>query len=155
MTGDLDEAIAALRTEGRRVTTARRAVIELLASTRDHLTVEDVAAQVQASHPEVHVSTIYRTLESLEVWGLVKHVRPGNGAAFFHLTSEHEHLVCEHCGRVYDVPQEEFAAFVARVREEHGFELDMGHHALMGRCKEHTIGSVMPQRDPPDTPGAR
>jgi Fur family transcriptional regulator, ferric uptake regulator len=142
MKGDPEEALASLRHEGRRVTTARRAVIELLGGTGDHLTVEDVAARVQASHPEIHLSTIYRTLESLEAWGLVKHIRRGNGAAFFHLGSEHQHLVCELCGRVYDVPEEELQAFVARVREEHGFELDIGHHALMGRCKEHAANSA-------------
>jgi Fur family ferric uptake transcriptional regulator len=130
-------ALDVLRSEGRRVTTARRWIIELLGATHDHLTAEDIARFVQDAHPEIHVSTVYRTLESLEAWGLVEHVHRGHGAAFFHLAASHPHVVCEQCGRVLDVPAGEFAPLVERVREAYGFDLDIAHNALMGRCHEH------------------
>lgn len=130
-------AIDLLRAEGRRVTTARRTIIELLGATHEHLTAEGIAEHVQHAHPEIHVSTVYRTLESLEAWGLVEHVHRGHGAAFFHLAASHPHVVCEVCGRVLDVPAQEFAPLVARMREAYGFELDIAHNALMGRCREH------------------
>ena len=131
------QAIDLLRAEGRRVTTARRTIIDLLGATHEHLTAEGIAEHVQRAHPEIHVSTVYRTLESLEAWGLVEHVHRGHGAAFFHLAASHPHAVCEKCGRVLDVPAHEFAPLVARVREAYGFELDIAHNALMGRCCEH------------------
>jgi Fur family ferric uptake transcriptional regulator len=130
-------AIDVLRAEGRRVTTARRTIIELLGGTHEHLTAEGIAEDVQRAHPEIHVSTVYRTLESLEAWGLVEHVHRGHGAAFFHLAASHPHVVCEECGRVLDVPAHEFAPLVARVRDAYGFELDIAHNALMGRCRRH------------------
>jgi Fe2+ or Zn2+ uptake regulation protein len=130
-------AIDVLRAEGRRVTTARRTIIELLGGTHEHLTAEGIAEDVQRAHPEIHVSTVYRTLESLEAWGLVEHVHRGHGAAFFHLAASHPHVVCEECGRVLDVPAHEFAPLVARVRDAYGFELDIAHNALMGRCRHH------------------
>ena len=130
-------AIDVLRAEGRRVTTARRTIIELLGGTHEHLTAEAIAEDVQRAHPEIHVSTVYRTLESLEAWGLVEHVHRGHGAAFFHLAASHPHVVCEECGRVLDVPAQEFAPLVARVRDAYGFELDIAHTALMGRCGHH------------------
>jgi Fur family transcriptional regulator, ferric uptake regulator len=135
-------AIAVLRAEGRRVTTARRTIIELLGGTREHLTAEGIAENLQRAHPEIHVSTVYRTLESLEAWGLVEHVHRGHGAAFFHLAASHPHVVCQECGRVLDVPAQEFALLVARVREAYGFELDMAHNALMGRCGDHADQSA-------------
>jgi Fur family transcriptional regulator, ferric uptake regulator len=130
-------AIEALRAEGRRITTARRTIIELLGATADHLTAERIATAVQHAHPEIHVSTVYRTLESLDEWGLVEHVHRGHGAAFFHLAASHPHMVCEACGRVFDVPQQEFDALVARVRDVYGFDIDVAHNALMGRCLVH------------------
>jgi Fe2+ or Zn2+ uptake regulation protein len=130
-------AIEALRAEGRRITTARRAIIELLGATHDHLTAEHIATAVQQAHPEIHVSTVYRTLESLDAWGLVEHVHRGQGAAFFHLAASHPHMVCEECGRVIDVPRDEFEALVARVRDVYGFDIDVAHNALMGRCVVH------------------
>src|SRR5262245_60542716 len=100
----VDRSLEALRADGQRITTARRAVIELLASTSEHLNAEQVAPRVRRAHPSVHVSTVYRTLESLARLGLVDHVHPGHGAAFFHLARSHQHLVCEQCGAVSDVP---------------------------------------------------
>ena len=108
MSTDAMSALAVLRAEGRRVTTARRTIIELLGATREHLTAEDIAGHVHAAHPEVHMSTVYRTLESLESWGLVEHFHHGHGAAFFHLSASHPHVVCAECGRVFDIPAHEF-----------------------------------------------
>lgn len=130
-------AIEALRAEGRRITTARRTIIELLGATHDHLTAEDIAEHVHRAHPEIHVSTVYRTLESLEAWDLVEHVHRGHGAAFFHLAASHPHMVCEECGRVIDVPAPEFEVFVERIRDAYGFVVDVAHNALMGRCAVH------------------
>ena len=128
---------AALRDEGRRITTARRLVIELLARTSEHLTADDLATRIHDAHPEIHLSTVYRTLDSLREWGLVEHVHHPRGASFFHLAGAHRHLVCEHCGRIHDVPAAEFDGLVARIRDLYAFELHLGHLALVGRCREH------------------
>jgi Fur family transcriptional regulator, ferric uptake regulator len=127
----------ALRAEGRRVTTARRLVVELLAHTADHLTADDLATQIHDAHPEIHLSTVYRTLDSLRDWELVEHVHQPNGPSFFHLAGAHRHLVCEQCGCIRDVPATEFDPLVARIRELYEFELHVGHAALLGRCRDH------------------
>jgi Fur family transcriptional regulator, ferric uptake regulator len=129
--------IDALRADGRRVTTARRLVVELLASTSEHLTADDLANSIHDAHPEIHLSTVYRTLDSLHEWGLVEHVHQPHGPSFFHLTGAHRHLVCEQCGRIRDVPVAEFEALVTRIRDRYGFELHLGHVALVGRCGAH------------------
>jgi Fe2+ or Zn2+ uptake regulation protein len=128
---------AALRDEGRRITTARRLVIELLARTDEHLTADDLATRIHGAHPEIHLSTVYRTLDSLREWELLEHVRQAHGPSFFHLAGAHRHLVCDDCGRIHDVPAEEFDALVERIRELYAFELRLGQVALVGRCREH------------------
>jgi Fur family transcriptional regulator, ferric uptake regulator len=128
---------AALRDEGRRITTARRLVIELLARTDEHLTADDLAIRIHDAHPEIHLSTVYRTLDSFREWGLLEHVHQPHGPSFFHLTGAHRHLVCDACGRIHDVPAVEFEALVVRIRELYAFELRLGHVALVGRCREH------------------
>ena len=130
-------ALDALRADGRRVTTARRMVLELLACTHEHLSADDLAARIHDAHPEIHLSTVYRTLDSLSEWGLVEHVHQPHGASFFHLAGAHRHLVCEQCGRISDVPAAEFDELVARIRSQYDFELHLGHAALVGRCADH------------------
>lgn len=137
MSEQASRALGALRADGRRVTTARRLVVELLARTTEHLTADDLANRIHTAHPEIHLSTVYRTLDSLHEWGLVEHVHQPHGPSFFHLAGAHRHLVCEQCGCIRDVPAAEFDALVARIREEYGFELQVGHAALVGRCGDH------------------
>ena len=137
MSEETFHTLDALRADGRRVTTARRVVVELLARTSEHLTADDLASRIHDAHPEIHLSTVYRTLDSLHEWGLVEHVHQPHGPSFFHLAGAHRHLVCEECGRIRDVPAVEFDALVERMREEYGFELNLGHAALVGRCGAH------------------
>ena len=130
-------ALDALRADGRRITTARRLVIGFLARTSEHLTADDLATRIHDAHPEIHLSTVYRTLESLREWDLVEHVHQAHGPSFFHLAGAHRHLVCEHCGRIRDVPAAEFDALVVAIRERYAFELRLGEIALVGRCRDH------------------
>lgn len=127
----------ALRAEGRRITTARKLVIGLLARTNEHLTADDLAARIHGAHPEIHLSTVYRTLDSLCAWELVEHVHQPHGPSFFHLAGAHHHLVCHDCGHIRDVPAAEFDALVHRIREAYAFELHLGHLALGGHCSDH------------------
>jgi len=139
MSEKIAQTLDALRAEGRRITTARRLVVEFLARTNEHLTTDDLATRIHAAHPEIHLSTVYRTLDSFNEWGLVEHVHQPHGPSFFHLAGAHQHLVCEHCGRIHDVPAREFDPLVERIRTGYDFELDVGHVALVGRCRDHML----------------
>jgi Fe2+ or Zn2+ uptake regulation protein len=136
--GELDVLLDRLRAEGGRVTTARRAVLASLLDPepdRGHLTAEDIAAHVQAHHPDIHLSTIYRTLEALEEIGLVSHVHLGHGPSTYHLTDRpHHHAVCRVCGAVVELPAGALDAVERRLRRDHGFTLEAEHFALVGRC---------------------
>ena len=125
-----------LRARGGRVTTARRAIISaLLDAAADHVTADELSDIVQAAHPDVHLSTIYRCLEALEELGVVDHVHLGHGRAVYHLTdARHQHLVCDRCGAVVEVPDDVFDALGARLRREFGFTLQHGHFAVPGLC---------------------
>ena len=62
MSEQITRTLDALRREGRRVTTARRLVVELLARTTEHLTADDLATRIHDAHPEIHLSTVYRDM---------------------------------------------------------------------------------------------
>jgi Fur family ferric uptake transcriptional regulator len=125
-----------LRTDGGRVTTGRRAIVRALLHGPDHhVTAEDVARMVHADHPDVHLSTIYRTLDALEDHGVVDRVILGAGGAVYHLTDHaHHHLVCEVCGAVTEVPDEVFHTLHHELEHHYGFAASTRHLALRGRC---------------------
>jgi Fur family transcriptional regulator, ferric uptake regulator len=134
---NVESVIDALRRAGGRVTTARRLVVETLLSTHEHLTADDVASRIHGDHPEVHLSTVYRTLDALESIGLVAHTHVGHGPAVYHVSvpHEHQHMVCEKCGGVVDIPAASLDDLCTRLRAEYGFELHIGHFALLGHCR--------------------
>src|SRR4051812_36654077 len=90
-----DELLDRLRAQGGRITTARRLVISTPLDATSHVTAEALAATIHTRHPEVHLSTVYRTLDSLEKLGIVEHTHVGHGPAVYHVGHSHQHLVCE------------------------------------------------------------
>ena len=135
--GDAALILEKVRARGERITTPRRALIELLASTREHLTVDDIANRLHVLHPSIAPSTVYRTLEALQEWGMVEKIHRGQGATFFHLAQAHQHLVCDVCGKVSDIPSYELDDLVHRLHDAYGFELQPSRFALLGHCADH------------------
>ena len=133
----VDRVLEQLRAGGGRVTPARRALVTALLDARSHVTADDLAETVQRSHPDVHRSTIYRTLDALEELGVVDHVHLGHGRAVYHLLDDpHQHLVCEVCEDVIEVPDELFGPLADRLAKDYGFTLRPNHFAVLGRCAE-------------------
>jgi Fur family transcriptional regulator, ferric uptake regulator len=133
----VDAVIDRVRALGGRATVARRLILTLLFSDPRHHTAEEIAAAVQAAEPDVHLSTIYRNLEELERLGVVEHVHLGHGPATYHVApSTHGHLVCQHCGAVTEIDDAALAPFAATVRAGYGFDVDVHHFAMLGRCAD-------------------
>jgi Fur family transcriptional regulator, ferric uptake regulator len=134
----VDAILDVLRADGGRITVGRRAIVHALLTAPDHhVTADDVAAMVQAEHPDVHLSTIYRTLEALERHGVVDRVGLGPGGAVYHLTDHvHHHLVCEVCGSVTEVPATLLTRLAADVSARYGFTVSDHHLVLPGRCRD-------------------
>ncbi len=133
----LDRILGMLRERGGRLTTARRAIITALVDSGSHVTADELSATVREAHPDVHLTTIYRCLETLEGMGVVDHVHLGHGRAVYHLNDElHQHLVCDRCQAVVEVPDSLFDDLAARVRGEYGFTIRPHHFAVLGRCAD-------------------
>lgn len=139
---EVDARIAAtlelLRRDGGRITTARRAIVTCLYGGDDHhVTAEDVAAVVQVDHPDVHLSTVYRTLESLERLDVVAKVDLGPGPAVFHLVDHaHHHLVCTHCGAVTEAPADVVDTLARELDSRFGFAAAPHRLTISGLCRD-------------------
>lgn len=129
-------AIDNLKAHGGRITHARKAVLQALVTAKTHVTAEDLLNIVQKQFPEVHISTVYRTLDALEKLGVVDHVHLGHGKAVYHLTdNSHQHIVCELCSSVEEVPYQLFTELQGNLKEKYGFQMRMNHFAVIGTCR--------------------
>ena len=131
-----DEVLALLRARGGRVTGPRRLLLEAIFEADGHRTAEELAADVRAKAPDVHISTIYRNLESLENLGVITHAHLGHGPAMYHLAATtHVHLVCERCGTTIEASEELFGGLAESAEARFGFRIDPRHFAVLGRCR--------------------
>lgn len=133
------ETLALLAERGMRRTAARQAILEALFAAGGHVTADDLASLVQKRFPSVDVSTVYRTIDVLEELGVVDHVHLAHSPAVYHLAEDdHQHLVCEHCGRIEELPAERLRPFLRMLKGEFGFEVPRRHFAIVGICASCT-----------------
>jgi Fur family ferric uptake transcriptional regulator len=127
-----------LRSRGLRWTPQRRVLIEVLSQTRGHVTGVELIKRCREVDPATIPSTVYRTLDVLERLGMVKHCHGAGGREEFHIlpAEEHGHLYCRVCRRSWDIPVDEAAALVASLESSRGFEVDLSHVTVVGRCAD-------------------
>ena len=133
------ELLAAVRNSGLRVTLPRRGICRVLArSNEDFLTASSILEQVRSTMGEIDPSTVYRTLDELDRLGVVHQVRWGEHQSKWHVTldHDHQHLVCESCGKTITVPLAYLAPLFERLGDELGFRPNIHHFAILGLCRD-------------------
>lgn len=136
---------------GGRRTVARISVLEVLAHTDGHLSVQEIHERI-TNYPSLSLSTVHRIVERLCSAGLV-HVLPTPGEARYGLADQaHGHAMCSACGRVQELGVLTVDAIMRLVQSESGFVVSasgVGLQGLCPQCQELTARSV---RGPPETP---
>jgi Fur family ferric uptake transcriptional regulator len=129
-------ATQTLQDLGYRLTPQRTLVWDVLRLGASHMSAEAVCLKVQEQFPHVNISTVYRTLELLVGLGLVRETRLGPARRFFEVEEEvpHHHLVCEACGRVTHVHDEDLGLLPGTLSADHDFSLR--ELTAFGRCRD-------------------
>ncbi|HTU30606.1 MAG TPA: transcriptional repressor [Solirubrobacteraceae bacterium] len=127
----LEEAIAAVREHGLRLSTPRRLLLEALFAAEG-----PVAAPQLVGRLSIDESSVYRNLEALEGVGLVRHVHLGHGPGLYVLAGgdEVEYLYCEHCEKVTAASPEQLEPVRESIRREFGYQTRFTHFAIVGLC---------------------
>lgn len=113
-------------------------VIEVLAEADGHITAAELVERCRARDAATVPSTVHRTLDVLEELGLVRHGHGVDGREEFHVlpSGEHGHLHCRACGATWEIGRDEAIAVSEGLRAADGFEIDIGHVTLVGRCRQ-------------------
>lgn len=103
LSADMPEIARRIREAGLKATPQRLAIYRELLVTDEHPTIETIHQRVLAHQPALPIGTVYKTIESLELAGLVSEVSlPGNAKRYDANIERHHHLVCTRCHRVTD-----------------------------------------------------
>ncbi len=125
-----------LSKQGYRLTPQRIMVLSAIETSDNHISAEEVYAQIVAKYPHVNISTVYRTLELLKRLGLVTETDLGEGRVRYHPAEKghHHHLVCRECGAIIDLDESLLALLKSALLQEYKFIADLRHLAIFGRC---------------------
>jgi Fur family ferric uptake transcriptional regulator len=126
-----------LRKRGMRWTPQRRLLIGVLADAQGHVTCAELIERCKQLDPGTIPSTVYRTMDMLEELGYVSHAHGVDGREEYHVlpSNEHGHLHCIACGTSWELDTTEVEPLVRELRASRGFEVDLSHVSVSGRCQ--------------------
>ena len=87
----------------------------------------------------VGTATVYRTLDLLVESGLVRAHDFGEGFKRYEpmaAQADHEHLICQRCGRVVEFANERLERMLPILADEHGFQHQRHRLEIYGVCRE-------------------
>ena len=130
------DIVSELSERGYRLTPQRVMILSAIENSDDHISAEEIYAQIVAKYPNVNISTVYRTLELLKRLGLVTETHLGDGLVRYHSAEKghHHHLVCRQCGAITDLDESVVSPLKDVLIREYQFIPDLRHLAIFGRC---------------------
>lgn len=137
-----------LQGHGSRWTVPRRAILELLSQTSNHMSAKEVYAALHKMYPGIGLTTVYRTLDLLVRMGLLHRFAFGTGESRYEFTdtknTHHHHLICTNCSKIVDYTDfmDEELELVKKTEEalekKHNFRIsdhNIEFYGLCAKCK--------------------
>jgi len=121
-----------------RLTSARKAVLELLEKANAHLSAQQIHEQLKTRLPSLSLSTVYRSLDYLVAHHLISISDMGVGTPVYEILTDqpHHHLVCEKCNQTLHLDPAEVANFLNAVADKTDYKITTNHLVLFGICKD-------------------
>jgi len=126
-----------------KITTERRAIIDVLRGTKLPLSPADLFLRIKPSLPRANLTTVYRNLEMLEGLGLVKRLGFNKNYFSYELIDNrehHHHVICRSCGKVEDL-ENISERFVNDVAKQTNFIIKDHNLEFFGLCPECQKGN--------------
>ena len=124
------------------MTRQRRLILEIVNQAREHPTAEQIYLQAREAMPAIAMATVYNNLNYLTRHGLIRRVGMCNAPdRYDRAGDEHQHLICDGCGRVEDIRLPDFLEPVRRQGYDiRSFELTV--HDLCNICRKKRGGNI-------------
>ena len=127
---------ALLKSEGKRLTSKRALVYQVIQESESHLPAEEIYLRAKAIDPNISLSTVYRTLNILKELGLVRELHLDEEHHHYELveSSAHYHMICSQCGKVEEFKSKLVERLTEELEKNYGFETKSIHIDFIGLC---------------------
>ena len=140
-----------MRSQGLRLTSQRRVVVEMAFGTKEHFTAEALLARSRRRDAKVSRATVYRTLAFLVKAGLIRQVGLGQQSPQydpnFADAPRHGHFVCVDCQKVVEFHDHCLDVRESIVTKDHGFSPQRVSLQIEATCDSFREKGVCPRRN--------
>jgi Fur family ferric uptake transcriptional regulator len=134
------QAYYEIRTQkGLKTSKKRSAVVEYFFTQDRHFTVEQLYNELKNLSPQIGYTTVYRTLKLLVECGLASEHHFGEEDTRYepiHRTKDHDHLVCQHCGKIIEFTHEGIEQCLHDIARKHNFTIHRRELQIFGICEQ-------------------
>jgi Fur family transcriptional regulator, ferric uptake regulator len=126
-----------LREKGYRITPQRELIIRAIAHSEEHMSAEEIFAELQKHTQATNLATVYRTLDLLWGEGLACRNDLGEGRIVYATLKHgpHIHLVCRCCNAVIEADPDLLADLKSELANRYSFAADLQHISIFGVCQ--------------------
>jgi len=124
-------------------------ILDIVQSSGEHLTAEQVYLRLKASAPKVVLATVYNNLHQLCEQGRIRKVSVEGCPDRYDRITRHDHLVCRRCGALSDI---HLSDLTEQLRAQVGEEIlsyDLKILYICPACRSREAGEGPLGRDEP------
>jgi Fur family peroxide stress response transcriptional regulator len=123
--------------DGRALTPQRRAVLDVVLGSEEHLTANEIYEAARRLLPTLSFATVYNSLKFLKEAGLVSEINFGKGSSRYDREiGRHDHAICSRCGRLVDFDLPETPQMLRAAARRSRFKPESIHLTLVGVCPD-------------------
>jgi len=119
----------------KRLTTQRKAILELINSSNRHWDAEELSYELVKSGISIGIATVYRGLSALDEAGLIHSIQLKNKKRYERADKQHhDHLVCTECGSIDEFASPAIEALQQEVVTGRRFTMTGHQLTIFGVC---------------------
>ena len=112
-----------------------RLIAEIVLSSQDHPTAEEIYQRILATGKKVSVATVYNNLKSLVEEGILTKVVLEGSPDRYDKASRHHHLICDRCGKLQDVMLRDLTEELEADTDSPVLSYDIRIRSLCPKCR--------------------
>lgn len=120
-----------------RITQQRKSILEII-NRLGHATLPEIQDNLIYKGENIALSTIYRSLETLEKENVIRRIPSKYGQDFyeFYKQAKHDHFVCLKCGNIYDIPKKRTNVGFLEKEGKYVQEVVTTYYGICNDCNE-------------------
>ncbi|MBA7671533.1 Ferric uptake regulation protein [subsurface metagenome] len=120
------------------LTAQRRLLLDLIRNADGHIDAKELYRRASRKSESISPATVYRSLSLFKQLGLVDERRFGKVRCYYEIkqTPEHQHLVCQGCGKTIEFESPLIRKLVDKVQREYSFNVTKAELYLEGYCEQ-------------------